>query len=104
MGFNPRPRVSAGATTDRPPGAWQATVFQSSPARERGRNVGTIGEFSIGAVFQSSPARERGRNIRSVAGTRAGSCFNPRPRVSAGATGVTHLANVGRDVSILARA
>ena len=78
--FNPRPRVSAGAT-----------IFdQAFESADR--------------EFQSSPARERGRNTRPCANSSTDARFNPRPRVSAGATQQAQQQKQDIPVSILARA
>ena len=63
-----------------------ARLFQSSPARERGRNTTYDDNHERTYPFQSSPARERGRNRPRHRCRRWRKSFNPRPRVSAGAT------------------
>jgi len=60
---NPRPRVSAGATTLAETEIFQQYLFQSSPTRERGRNAPIFRGEAIRLRFQSSPTRERGRNF-----------------------------------------
>ncbi len=62
-GFNPRPRVSAGATGSVGKDIQLEILFQSSPTRERGRNTAGNLFTYIGSLFQSSPTRERGRNV-----------------------------------------
>jgi hypothetical protein len=53
--------------------------------------------------FQSSPARERGRNFEAAAVSSYFLSFNPRPRVSAGATSLLQRNDIAGDIAANAR-
>src|SRR5260221_12367758 len=78
-------------------------LFQSSPTRERGRNKGATLLIVEISLFQSSPTRERGRNRLWVWCLKTTMCFNPRPRVSAGATSFLYSVVIHHHYSFVAR-